>query len=128
MDYYRIVTDPGAVGGWFPAEPTCRDGSEVDARTFTRCEEYRGVSTHGAPLSLAAAREGWPMPITFGPFDMPVVLGVVGRKFLDAAPDDVQVVAVDISQVQVMILNVSKYVNCINEERTLGEKWRAHLS
>jgi hypothetical protein len=116
--YFRLSFDPERWPRWFPGEPRSEQGEEVDARTFTSCSRY----TRGA-LVLPTDAAGPRSPITFGPFDLPVVDVSVGEKFFRLAGDDVQLVSAAVEDGNVYILNALRSVECIDETRTMGETW-----
>jgi hypothetical protein len=118
MRYFRIIWDTSIADRWFPGEPLTRDGREVDARTFTRCELYQGE-----PLVLPTVESGPRMPFSFGPFDMPVVDERLGDKLHPSLGDEVQLVSVAAEGEHAYILNALRCVDCIDEVRTIGEKW-----
>jgi hypothetical protein len=106
---------------WFLGEPLGPDGSEIDARRFTESEPFGPVAQ---PLVLPIAQAGRAARLTFAAFDMPVVDKALAESFALAAGDDIELVpAVAEDGTELMIANVLQRVDCLDESRTVGDKW-----
>lgn len=119
--YSRILVDSSVEDLWFLGEPSNSDGEELDARIFTTCRPFGKTQS---PLLLPIEKRGRPVPLSFGAFDMPVASRTLGDSFALAAGGDVELVpAVAEDGTELSIVNVLPEVECIDESRTIGEKW-----
>jgi hypothetical protein len=117
--YFRLSFDPEKWPRWFPNEPRTPGGGEVDTWAFTTCKRYTGEE----PLTLSTNLPGPRSPITFGPFDILIVDTALGAKLAEVAPADVQLVPAITEEDDVFILNALRELDCIDEGRTVGERW-----
>lgn len=121
--YSRVLVDSTVGDLWFLGGPYLSDGRAVDARLFTRCETFANVYEH---LSLPIQRPGRVGRLTFGAFDMPVVDRALADSFSAGAGNDIQLVpAAAEDGTELFIVNVLPCVDCIDETKTVGEKWTA---
>jgi hypothetical protein len=116
--FYRVLVDPSAQMDWYPAAPADASGNTIDPRVFTSCVRYDGPQ-----LSMPTRVAGRAAPITFGPFDVPILRPDIAARIATVAPDDVQLVAVSTEHGQRTILNVMAQPDAIDPERTVGERW-----
>jgi hypothetical protein len=123
VKYFRATIDPTTSAGWFPDEPRSVDGLIVDARTFLDCLPYDGPS----PLVLPTLERGVRWPLTFGPFGMPVISQALGRPLRTLGGRDLQLIparsSLESDVADVFIVNTLTCLDCIDESRTLGERW-----
>ena len=117
MSYYRVLRDVQAPGLCFFHEPVSAAGP-VDARNFTSCERFGAA---GESLVLPVDPGDQP-PFGFGAFDMPVLEPPLASKISDLAGDHVELVPVTADGQARTILNVLRSADCIDEERTIGDK------
>jgi uncharacterized protein DUF1629 len=115
--YFRLTRDPKAPAGWFPHSPETADGRVLDPRLFTSCTPYDGPE-----LRVGTKHSGHRFPVTFGPFDMLVVDAALADCLAASSPD-VQVIPVVLDTGRAAILNLLRSVECIDEDRTIGDKW-----
>ncbi|SRR6266487_2050344 len=119
MGYYRVLKDREVADLCFFGEPRDVSG-EIDARRFTRCERY---GEPPKPLQIPIVEPGNKPDFAFGAFDLPVVSPRLGRRLQDLAPDAVELIPAIADDAEREILNVLRCVDCIDEARTVGEKW-----
>lgn len=106
---------------WFLGEPFAADGEQIDARRFTDCEAFGQIAQ---PLRLPIDEAGRAPRLSFGAFDMPVVDKELGEAFALAAGSDIELVpAIAEDGSELMIVNVLACVDCIDESKTIGDKW-----
>ncbi|MBO0830737.1 MAG: hypothetical protein J2P28_00095 [Actinobacteria bacterium] len=119
--YYRVVTDPLVAGLCLFGEPHDASG-QLDARRFTHCEKFGQPLT---PLRIPITVDGVQPEFGLGAFELPVVSPQLGKVLLAVAPGDVELIPAAAGQDPRSILNVLSCVDCIDEDRTVGDKWPA---
>ena len=121
VGYSRVLFDSAVSDLWFLGEPMSHSGEAIDARRFTACERF---GTIDEPLRLPIQQSGRAARLTFGSFDMPVVDRALGASFAAAASGDVELVpAIAEDGSELSIANVLPCLDCIDESKTVGEKW-----
>jgi hypothetical protein len=119
--YSRVLVDSAIPDLWFLGQPVSHSGEVIDARRFTACARFGPVDE---PLRLPILRTGRTARLTFGAFDMPVVDRALGVSFSAAADGDVEPVpAIAEDGSELSIANVLRCLDCIDESKTVGEKW-----
>ncbi len=121
MDYYRVLRDRSVTDLSFLGEPSDSSG-QVDARRFTRGEPF---GTPAEVLTVPIVEPGMQVDFAFGAFDLPVVSTSLGQSLRAFAPESVELVPAVVGNVERDILNVLDCIDCIDEQRTVGEKWPA---
>lgn len=119
--YVDGLVDQAADGpGWTAISG--ETGPELDPRIFVRGE---AVDVTGASLSMRVGSPGNPVDFAFGVFLLPVVARQVGALIERLAPGDVQRIPVEVKghPGPYEILNVTATVDCIDTDRTVGERW-----
>jgi hypothetical protein len=120
-EYFRLLVDSRTEDLWFLGQPVREDGAVVDARLFTACRPY-GATIQ--PLRLPVQRPGRPSRVTFGAFDMPVIDAGLVAAISAATPGDVELIPATTDEIsELSIANVLPCLSCIDERRTVGDKW-----
>ena len=120
-EYFRLVVDPELRGTWFLDTPVTRQGASVDVWAFVTCKEYRA---HSCALRLPVGQPGRVPEFTFGALGMPVVTPLLGDRLQSLVPSDVQMIPARADNgTPVSILNVLSCVDCIDDSRTVAERW-----
>jgi hypothetical protein len=115
--YYRVVHDPRIDDAWFPGFPVTEDGTLVDGRLFTKGLRY----TDPGRLSLPLEKEGRQLDFTLAAFDLPVLASRCAAVVDDhVPPGSIQRVPVTVAgaQQEYEIVNVTKLVECLDEQRS----------
>jgi hypothetical protein len=121
VGYSRVLVDSAVSDLWFLGQPVSYSGEAIDPRRFTACQRFGPVDQ---PLRLPIQRTGRAARLTFGSFDMPIVDRALGAAFSATAGDDVELVpAITKDGTQLSIANVLSCLDCIDESKTVGEKW-----
>lgn len=119
--YSRVLVDSAVGDLWFLGEPVTHSGEVIDARRFTACQRFGPVDE---PLRLPIQHLGRRAQLTFAAFDMPVVDRALGASIFEAVGDDVELVsAIAEDGSELSIVNVLPCLECIDESKTVGEKW-----
>lgn len=119
--YYRIVDDLSVPNRWFVGAPVSSTGEEVDPRTFTKGIRVENIEALIAPLR----HPGVPLDFASADFGMPVVSDRVGNVLTSVVPDAVQLipVAVEGAPTGYQIMNVTRRVQCLDEDSSDVEWW-----
>jgi hypothetical protein len=119
--YFRLLVDPAVTDLWFLGEPADDDGVVIDARRFTSCQP---CDLGHRLLHLPVVQPGRPALFSFAAFDMPVVDRALRDSFESFAAGEIQVIPASVDgRNDLAIINVLPCVDCIDESRTIGEKW-----
>jgi hypothetical protein len=121
VTYYRVLRDSAVTDLCFLGAPLDSSGT-IDARRFTDCEKF---GAPGESLKIPVVEHGRRPEFAFGAFDMPVVAPQLGNRLRDLAPEAVELIPAIAGGTECHILNVFDCVDCIDEDRTVGEKWPA---
>lgn len=106
---------------WFLGAPVDHADQTLDPRIFTDCRRLGDLG----PLRVPIQERGCPCAVSFGPFDLPIVTAHLGSLLVGAAPGDVELVPVNVEgeRADYHILNVVTCLDCIDPDRTDGERW-----
>jgi hypothetical protein len=119
--FFRLSDDVNVPHRWHLNTPTDHQGRQVDDRQFT-C---------GTPVHITE-RLRIPVEITGKPLDyseanvfLPVVHVRVAAMFSELAPDDVQLIPVDVEGQpdQYLILVATRLIRCIDEQASRIQLW-----
>lgn len=121
MKFYRLVADPLATTRWHLRAPVDMSGEEVDPRLFTAGLVTKPTSQLRIPLR----RAGDEVDFNFGDFDMVVSPAVINAELetLTGASIERIPVWVQASERNYEILNILKFVRCIDEATSEFTKW-----
>lgn len=113
--YFKLSQDVDGSGGWDLGNPTDPQGREVDNPWMFR--EGMPVSVPER-LRIPIGRAGRALDFTLAGFSIPVVHVKVATLFMELAPDDVQVLPVDIRDQpdQFCILIATRLIRCIDDK------------
>ncbi|HEX8438777.1 imm11 family protein [Archangium sp.] len=120
--FFRLFDDVSAPGRWHLDNPTDSQGREVeDCWQFT---DGRSVRIEGR-LKVPIEHEGRPLDFTQAGLAVPVVHAKVASVFTEQAPDDVQLIPVDIEGQldSYFILVATRLVRCIDEQVSRIQLW-----
>jgi|SRR5581483_5158008 len=120
--YYRIeADDKHSANRWFLDEPVAEDGEEIDAREFISAVPYRGPRPRIVPIDEGGKR----VAFNLAAFDMPVVSREVADAIERLSPGVCEhfPVLIDSHIDGYEILNVLPACRCVDENRTLIERW-----
>lgn len=113
--------DPAVGDLWFLGKPRDSSGNAIYIWAFTTCKEF---PVPAAPVMIPIGEPGRDARFNFGAFDTPVVDPPMGALLKSLAPDDVQLIpAVADDGTELTILNVLPCVDCIDDSKTIAEKW-----
>ena len=121
--YFALCEDLHVAGRWHLDNPTDDQGREVDDPwQFRRGEPVVATGRWRIPIEEA----GRPLDYTLAGLNIPVVHVKVATIFAELAPDDVQLLPVDIPAQpdQYLILVATRRVRCIDEEASRVQFWR----
>jgi hypothetical protein len=121
--YYELYDDVYVPLRWHLATPTDRQGREVDDWQFT---DGRPLSIEGR-LKVPIEHEGRPLDFSEAGLKIPVVHVKVASVFAELAPDDVQLIPVDVERQpdQYSILVATRCIRCIDEAASKVRFWTA---
>jgi hypothetical protein len=111
--YFDLSDDVHALGRWYVGPSVDEFGREVDPWQFT---EGRPVQIQGK-LKMPLRVTGRPLDFTLAGLDIPVVNSQVASLFTEMAPDDVQLLPVEVEgqTERFFILNATRLVKCIDD-------------
>jgi hypothetical protein len=118
--FFRLLPDSAIADLWFLGEPIGNDDTPIDPRTFTSSRRFGKVDSE---LRLPVKIQGRVCRFSFGPFDMPVVTPDVRDSLAALVRDEVEFIPATAADREVAILNVVRTADCINVDRTVGERW-----
>ena len=104
------------------SEPSYRDGMRIDAWRFKSCEHF---NLDGDELWVDAEGVGDSSSVIFGAFELPFFLPSLASSISAVVGDQVQWVAVRVRSTgeKLYILNALREIKCIDESRSVFEKW-----
>ena len=120
--FFRLKEDVQVPGRWHLDDPTDRHGCEVDDPT----DFNEGYPVHAERhLKVPIQHVGKPLDFTLTALSVPVVHVKVAERFTELAPNDVQLIPVDIQGYpdQYLILVATKLIRCINEKASKVQFW-----
>lgn len=112
--YFELSDDVYVAGRWQLASPVDERGHEVDPWQFTKGYPVQLQGQLRVPLEV----KGRPLGFTLAGMDTPVVHVEVASIFAELAPNDVQLLPVDVEgqSEQFRILVATKLIQCIDEQ------------
>ena len=120
---YRLIADMENCHPWHLSEPASPDGRILDARIF---RYGLPVSDETGPFSISVKNPGQPLKFSFGAFDYLVVEHRLAMQLESIAPSDIELFPATVEgDPSYAIVNVATQIACIDEEQTIGTKWRA---
>jgi len=119
--FFYVEDDSARVGGWVLSVPRDAQGNMVDPRLFTAGRNFDSP----IGLSMPIYRSGISQGFSFAALEMPVVMREVGDLIDRVAPGQVQriPVIVDDQEREFEILNVTRTIKCIDEQRSNITYW-----
>jgi hypothetical protein len=120
--FFRLVDDVQVPRRWHLATPTDRQGRKVDGERFC---DGKAVQVEGR-LKISVEEEGRPLDFSEAGVGAPVVHVRVAAVFSELAPDDVQLIPVDVEGQpdQYLILVATRLIRCIDEKASKVQFWR----
>jgi len=119
--YFELADDVYVPHRWHLDVPEDSHGQQVDDRRF-----MYGTPVHIANrLRLPVEIAGKPLDFTLAGIGAPVVHVRVASLFAEVAPEDVQLIPVDVEGQpdQYFILVATRLIDCINEEASRFDRW-----
>lgn len=112
--YFDLSDDVYVAGRWQLGSPVDEHGQEVDPWQFTKGHPVQVQSRLRVPLET----KGNPLDFTLAGLDTPVVHVKVASIFAEMAPNDVQLIPIDVEgqPEQFSILVATKLIQCIDEK------------
>jgi len=121
--FFRLVPDMVDCQPWHLSAPSSPNGEELDSRIFTR---GLPVTDLRVPLSIGVRNPGTPVQLSFGSFDYLVVEHRLAVLVEAIAPSDVELFPATVDgNPSYEVMNVKTRIRCIDDDRTVGEKWGA---
>lgn len=120
--FFELYDDVYIPGRWHLDSPADAQGRELeDSWLFTR---GTAVSVQGR-LRVPIEHEGHPLGFTLAGLSIPVVHVRAATIFAEQAPDDVQLIPVDINgqPEQYSILVATRLIRCIDEQASRIQRW-----
>ncbi|MDY7225384.1 imm11 family protein [Hyalangium rubrum] len=119
--FFELYDDVSAPGRWHLGSPTSMQGEEVEDWQFT---DGKLLHIEGR-LKVPVEHEGRPLDFSETNLKIPVVHVRVATVFAELAPDDVQLIPVDIEGQpdQYLILVATRRVRCIDEKASRVRLW-----
>jgi hypothetical protein len=119
--FFELADDVNVPHRWDLDTPTDRQGRKVDAREFRRGSPVSIEDRLRIPVEIA----GKPLDFTEAGISIPVVHIRVASMFAELAPDDVQLIPVDVEGQpdQYLILVATRLIRCIDEQASRIELW-----
>lgn len=124
MRYFELFDDVDIAGRWELDDPVDSKGREIEGSW--RFTEGRPVRLHER-LEIPICEQGKPLDFSLAGFGVPIVSGRVASIFAELAPEDVQLILVDIEgQTEPFFMLVCTRVEtCIDDERSGAVRyWR----
>ncbi|WP_225413317.1 imm11 family protein [Stigmatella hybrida] len=119
--FFRLSDDVNVPHRWHLAMPRDRQGVKVDDGQFRL---GLPVSTTGR-LRIPVEVAGKPLDYTEAGIMIPVVHVRVASMFAELAPDDAQLIPIDVEgqSDQYLILVATRLINCIDENASQFDRW-----
>lgn len=119
--FFVLADDVNVPHRWHLDTPRDSQGRQVDDREFTRGTPIHIPDRLRIPVEIA----GKPLDYTEANVGLPVVHVRVASVFAELAPDDVQLIPVDVEGQpdQYLILVASRLIRCIDERASRIELW-----
>ncbi|MFP2924857.1 imm11 family protein [Pyxidicoccus sp. 3LG] len=122
-DFFRLDDDVYALGRWHLTNPTDTQGDELaESWRFTDGTAVQNTERLRVPVKV----QGRALDFTMTGLGVPVVHVKVASIFTELAPDDVQLIPVDVPgrPDQYFILVAIRLVRCIDERASTVQFWR----
>ncbi|HLL03159.1 MAG TPA: DUF1629 domain-containing protein [Myxococcaceae bacterium] len=119
--FFELADDVNVPRRWHLAMPRDRQGLKVDDGQFRL-----GVPVHlQERLSIPVEIAGTPLDFTEAGIMIPVVHARVASMFAELAPEDVQLLPVDVEghPEQYLILVATRVLRCIDEKTSRFDRW-----
>ncbi len=119
--FFKLADDVNIPHRWHLATPADSHGQQVDEGLFRR-----GVPVHITDrLRIPVEIAGKPLDFTLAAVGLPVVHVRVASMFAELAPDDVQLIPVDVEGQpdQYLILVATRLIRCIDETASRIRLW-----
>jgi hypothetical protein len=119
--FFELADDVNVPHRWHLAMPRDRHGLKVDDGQFMRGEPVHIKDRLRIPIEIA----GNPLDFTEAGISIPVVHVRVASMFAELAPEDVQLIPVDVEGQpdQYLILVATRLIRCIDEQASRIELW-----
>ncbi|MDY7232839.1 imm11 family protein [Hyalangium rubrum] len=119
--FFKLADDVNVPHRWHLAMPRDRQSLKVDDGQFMRGEPVHIRDRLRIPIEIA----GNPLDFTEAGISIPVVHVRVASMFAELAPDDVQLMPVDVDghPDQYLILVATRLIRCIDEKASRIELW-----
>jgi len=119
--FFALADDVNVPDRWDLGTPADSHGQKVDDRLFKRGEPVHVQERLRIPVEIA----GRPLDYTEAGVGLPVVHVRVASLFAELAPDDVQLIPVDVEghPDQYLILVATRLIGCIDEQASRIELW-----
>jgi hypothetical protein len=119
--FFELSDDVNVPHRWHLATPTNSHGQKVDDRLFRYGESVHLNERLRIPVEIA----GQPLDYTEAGVRLPVIHVRVASMFAELAPDDVQLIPVDVEGQpdQYLILVATRLIRCIDEQASRIELW-----
>ena len=119
--FFRLSDDVNVPYRWDLDTPTDHQGRQVDDRPFTCGTPVHITERLRIPVEIA----GKPLDFTEAGVILPVVHVRVAAMFSELAPDDVQLIPVDVEGQpdQYLILVATRLIDCIDEKASQFDRW-----
>jgi hypothetical protein len=119
--FFKLADDVNVSYRWDLDTPTDSRGQKVDDRLFTRGEPVHIQGRLRIPVEVS----GKPLDYTEAGVGLPVVHVRVASVFAELAPNDVQLLPVDVEGQpdQYLILVATRLIRCIDEKASRIQLW-----
>lgn len=120
--FFDVVTDDtNFANRWFLDEPLSDGFVVIDTRLFGYGVPYEGI----VPRRIPIRQEGVQVAFNLGAFDTPIVSQAILERFPHDCRGDYETFPVTVGNgvSGFSILNVVRRVACVDEERSICEKW-----
>ncbi|MDC0711208.1 hypothetical protein POL68_22250 [Stigmatella sp. ncwal1] len=119
--FFKLTDDVSVPHRWDLDTPTDAQGRQVDDRQFTRGTPVHTTERLRIPIEIV----GTPLDFTEAGVGLPVVHVRVASIFAELAPDDVQLIPVDVEgrPDQYLILVATRLIRCIDEKASRIRLW-----
>ena len=119
--FFKLADDVNVPHRWHLDVPTDSHGQQVDDRQFMYGKPVHIADRLKFPVEIA----GTPLDFTLAGIGAPVVHVRVASMFAELAPDDVQLIPVDVEGQpdQYLILVATRIIRCIDEKASRIRLW-----
>jgi len=119
--FFELADDVNVPHRWHLTMPRNSQGLKVDDSQFTDGKPVHIQERLRIPVEIA----GKPLDFTEAGISIPVVHVRVASLFAELAPDDVQLLPVDVEGQpdQYLILVATRLIDCIDEEASRFDRW-----